>query len=103
MAPTAVEWLADASPKLHTTTESVGQTMGAATWSAPDRDAIPTARGDASDGGRLRDDRQLGATEHLVATARDRLVDRRHHAVQHVAHGVDTRHLLRARVKPPDR
>ena len=46
MAPVAVEWLADASPKLHTTSASAGQQIGASSLRArPMAKATPSARG----------------------------------------------------------
>ena len=50
---------------------------------------------------RLRDDRQLGAAEHLVPPAGDRLVCGRRHSEQHVTDWVDAGHLAGAGAVEP--
>ena len=97
MAPVAVEWLAEASPKLHTTRASSGQAMRRLQLAGPPdgeghADGARQVRGDR---GRLRDHRQGVVAEHLVAATGDRLVGRRQQAEQHVADTVVARHLRR--------
>ena len=78
-APTAVEWLADASPKLHTTTESSGH--GGVTPSDARRPAEGERQAErprqvGGDRRGLRDDVEPGVPEHLVAAAGDRVARR---------------------------
>ena len=74
IAPGAVEWLADASPKLHTTTASCGQGRRDAELARPverERQA-DRARQVRRDRRGLRDDASAAA-EHLVPAAGDRV------------------------------
>ena len=106
-APTAVEWLTDASPKLHTAIASAGQAASTPSLRArPMRERhADRARQVRGDGGGLRDDGELAAAEHLVPAAGDRLVGGGGHAEQHVADRVDALDLAApgARRTPPDR
>ena len=90
-APTAVEWLTEASPRLATTTASSGHGE-----STPRRVRGSEREGQAErsrqvggDGRGLRDDVEGRVAEDLVPTARDRVVGDGHQAQQHVGHRVD--------------
>ena len=74
MAPTAVEWFADASPMLATTTESAGHGVDRPTRAAlaGEREA-DRARQVRCDGGGLRYHVQVPVPEDLVPPAGDRL------------------------------
>ena len=75
MAPVAVEWLADASPKLHTTSASAGQHDRRVQLAGPadGEGHAERPRQVGGDGGGLRDDGQVGVAEHLVAPAGHRV------------------------------
>ena len=97
-APTAVEWLIEASPRLATTTASSGH--GVAT---PMRRARCSAKARPTARGRWEAMVEVcgitcsaGVAEDLVPAAGDRVVPRGSQAQQHVAHRVDARHLRRA-------
>ena len=106
IAPTAVEWFAEASPKLHTAIASAGHGDGDAELAGPgdgerDADRARQVRGDRRG---LRNDVEVVAAEHLVPAAGDRFVGRGDHPEQHVAQRIAAVHLrARARKKAPER
>ena len=89
MAPTAVEWFAEASPKLHTGRVGGPWARHAELSAARDRERDADGpRQVRRDRRGLRDDVQVVAAEHLVPAAGDRFLGGRHHAEQHVAERV---------------
>ena len=95
MAPVAVEWFADASPKLHTTSASAGQRDRRVQLAGPadGEGHAQRPRQVGRDGGGLRDDGQVGVAEHLVAPAGHGFVGRRQHALEDVGDRIVARHL----------
>ena len=95
MAPTAVEWFTDASPKLHTVIASSGHGQATPSFLATrngERDA-DSPRKVRCDGRGLRNDVQVVAAEHLVPPACDRFLGGRHHPKKHVAQRVSAADL----------
>ena len=90
IAPVAVEWLAEASPKLQTTSASSGQSMRRVELAgAADGEGHPEgARQVGGDRGGLRDDREGVVAEDLVPAAGDGFVGRRQQPPEHVVDAV---------------
>ena len=106
IAPTAVEWLTDASPKLQTAIASSGHGRATSEFGGPlDGERDPDrARKVGGDRRRLGDDVQIVPAEDFVPPAGDRLLGRRDDPEQHVAQPVASSTCrARARKKPPER
>ena len=105
MAPVAVEWLVEASPKLQTPRRRPAAGGCADPGGAADRERRADRPGQMrGDRRRLRDHGERLAAEHLVAAARARVVRRRDQAQQDVPNGILPGYLAgRATKKAPDR